>query len=617
MKRISYDANGDILDVREYPDTKSMKTLYITEDEYRILHGEKGELSKSTLINLLANIVTTEYEVYKQSSLFDFFRINEFNGVEISDIGDKLEERENALMNLLRSYSQHNSLPDEDIRLISCNNWFGTILFHVDKVRPSAWVQMRHGVEVVTDLESYLITLLNLIRKYYYALRSLELNKDGEHLPSIQRQIAYLSPFVNPKKSEGAIDTSYFCLKDNLFTLKLLDALYITKGAEPHELYSVLYVIRQLGESIMKLPDKHMLSYNRNVHEAKPIEPFTIYLTKYYGGIYEYEFTSEDYYSLRHKGQQESIINDFKQDLTTQYSLYRDDIQERWKKQVANDATRFFLNNNIQESDWQRYYAYYAHMIKEDWLKFGNIPQYCFRSIISKDVNPDSDVEFNKNIIVDLISTLRDIDNTIDRDCIKCEDERGEYGIYEALFKFNYIRGLASGVDRTVIDSVNSAILSSNMKECIERSLSFISCIFEPGNLRDNSYSNILRSTFKEILSNSKILPHLLKVNDFRGFNGGFNLPLVYNIIGSLYADDIRDKEKIVIFSKTRGEIALEIAQKNNQISPRKGKGYVDRRHQIETWRNEDSYLRENELLGIVKGYRQALFERLKQIKQN
>ena len=335
--------------------------------------------------------------------------------------------------------------------------------------------------------------------------------------------------------------------------------------------------------------------------EPSPTFNITLYKLDNYSG-YTIEFEKDDYSSLKEKLNNRVSINQgyeiydvFRKILTEEYNEYEVAFKEYWQKEVKNDAYKFFLEKKTQYSDWSIYYNFYTDKIQDEKVKNGLKAPYSLRNIVTINTSHLEDFTFSNKFILDLIDLKRD------NRYIEPDDNRGEYGLYETIYKLAYIKELESG-HSTINDEVLTATISNKKKETIEMALNFINPIF---NITDGDK---LRDVFKNIFEDERITSHLLK-------NKGdlcFNFTLVYNIIGCFYADKtIKDK-----YFSTVKDIDFEIAKVNKQLNKLgknlsslslddlKQEHLTDRRHLISDWNYDKSYIKKNHLTDIVKEYR-------------
>lgn len=138
--------------------------------------------------------------------------------------------------------------------------------------------------------------------------------------------------------------------------------------------------------------------------------------------------------------------------------------------------------------------------------------------------------------------------------------------IVKEVTVFNYIiEHMADAIDVTDDETL--------LNETIEKALNFIDVIFGEEFIGKANSSDSLKSKFRVILRDSELRKKITQISPNK-FNGGFNLVLVYNVIG-LFIDQGLIKGK---YSK----IDSEIAKANGQLSL-KGK-LLERRTYISCW---------------------------------
>lgn len=140
-----------------------------------------------------------------------------------------------------------------------------------------------------------------------------------------------------------------------------------------------------------------------------------------------------------------------------------------------------------------------------------------------------------------------------------------------------------------IIDHMADAVMSSDsevaLNTAIEKALDFIDVVFT-SKFRCKTYSDVeLKSKFKQILKDNELCDKVCKISPNK-FDGGFNLVLVYNIIG-LFRD-------IKLINGGISTIATAIAVSRNQINE-KGKPQI-RKEYISNWNIEIGEHKQTEL---------------------
>ena len=140
-----------------------------------------------------------------------------------------------------------------------------------------------------------------------------------------------------------------------------------------------------------------------------------------------------------------------------------------------------------------------------------------------------------------------------------------------------------------IIDHMADAVMSSDsevaLNTAIEKAVDFIDVVFT-SKFRCKTYSDVeLKSKFKQILKDKELCDKVCKISPNK-FDGGFNLVLVYNIIG-LFRD-------IKLINGGISTIATAIAVSRNQINE-KGKPQI-RKEYISNWNIEIGEHKQTEL---------------------
>ena len=141
-------------------------------------------------------------------------------------------------------------------------------------------------------------------------------------------------------------------------------------------------------------------------------------------------------------------------------------------------------------------------------------------------------------------------------------------GLYECIFRLNYIKGMESK-DLIAIAK--------------DKAMKYIGCLFEKKyNLVKPYYQANFKGLMSQILSLEGIKEKLVKPAPTKKFMGGFNLSLVYNVLGMLSRQGVMDAGPEILDKKINS-----YAKDNNlidKISERKSFMYDTK--EIESERN-------------------------------
>jgi hypothetical protein len=224
---------------------------------------------------------------------------------------------------------------------------------------------------------------------------------------------------------------------------------------------------------------------------------------------------------------------------------------------VEIDAKAFFKKNRHHYEDWTDFFYYEIEKYKygspdSDLLK----PQRSFYHLVCDNIFPDEPIGFNKYIVAGLIEII------IDHPCDSQE------GLYECMFRMNFIKDMGSKDLITIAK---------------DKAMKYIGCLFEKEfNLVKPYYQSNFKGLMSQILSLEGIKEKLVKPAPTKKFMGGFNLSLVYNVLGMLIRKDIMNAG-----AETLDKTINSYARNNNlidKISERKSFMYETK--EIESERN-------------------------------
>jgi hypothetical protein len=191
------------------------------------------------------------------------------------------------------------------------------------------------------------------------------------------------------------------------------------------------------------------------------------------------------------------------------YSEFVQVKQRKWSGSVEVDAKIYFNKNKSFYENWTDFFLYeiekYKYGLPEnDLLK----PQRSFFHLVCDNIQIDEVIGFSQEIVAGLLDIM-----------IEYPDDNQE-GLYECIYRMKYIKEREPG---------------GKAKDAYEKAMKFIGCLFEEDcDLVVPYYKPIIKQLMGKILSLKGISGKLVKVAPTKNFEGGFNLSLVYNVLGLL-----------------------------------------------------------------------------------
>jgi hypothetical protein len=277
-----------------------------------------------------------------------------------------------------------------------------------------------------------------------------------------------------------------------------------------------------------------------------------------------YGITDGEIFTLR-LSSNGALLSTLQNLLKTIYKRYVEIYHSKWEGNVKTDARIYFSKLNPYHENWTAFYNHEVERYRPTNLSSSKYfePQDCFFYLLCNNMHPDEELQFTKDVIADLIELL-----------IKhpCDSEEG---LYVCMFKMNYIKKHI-GSDYQADEAVNNA-------------MRYIGCLFEPDSELIRPYYRVnIKQLMEQILSFPDIYKKMKKVKP-NGFTGGFNLVLVYNILGLL-----NDKNVGII---TRGCEELDNYINNYAID----KGFVVKKTERKSYINETDEIDKRSLGSIRK----------------
>ena len=399
----------------------------------------------------------------------------------------------------------------------SCSLWIRVLLCHAARsVKKS---RRRRYNWTDNEEEFFFVSLQNLINNYYYALSHIQ--KTYQTLPNeleIQKKI--LSLFVSP--SDLHKSTRYYNSKE--FLCKITNVLYDTNEKNRKDIYFLAQYIFVSNPLIQHGTNALMMLEDDGLIKCRVVEKHEIDLYDHHNkkcGTFEIDDNEIDL--LRTSDDSFKLYNEIKVLLEDTYAKHVLFFEEKWRNSVETDADGYFHSHNSNIRNWSDYYYYEIGRIRGESRMHSNCynPQQCFFYLVCDHCRPNEELTFNRSIIANLLLLL------------SMNKSNSQEGLYECMFKINYIK-----------KKINPLTLSDF---AVTKAMEYIQCLFVRGCEHIMPmYQEDLEPIMKDFLNNKNVRTKITMVKP-NGFTLGFNLKLVYNLLGLLkgYGIVISGSEKL------------------------------------------------------------------------
>jgi hypothetical protein len=544
MEITTYNADGTInetkhidLQVPGYVEiyNEQYSFLNITAEEVEVVNSRKNTFRKSLLLRRLTAAIMHDYSNFQDAyrkEAYNFFididvYVQKAGADQLIQIGDRI------MTSIMRIYGNHsfyrrtkNEIIDDEQTFFEQVCTKRELYIYLDKVEhqikdgggyffSSNWINVMfyHAIKSANtnrfyrldskDAIRFYYCLQNLINRYYYSLRNME--QAVKWMPDeLKQQMYVLSAFVK----RARMDYSLYVDESRVMP-KLVNALSLVSAQHRRSLYEMFDIFCGRYPSIEF--DNHFMLHMRIKDLPKPKNnEHEITLYNYNKHPYKcYVIDDNEICALRIPSIGNEVLSILQNDLNYIYIEYMNVRASKWKGSVEIDAKTFFNKHKITYDSWAVFYYYeiekYKYGIPEsDLLK----PQRIFFHLVCDNIFLDEVLGFKKEIVEGLIEIL------IDHPCDSQE------GLYECMFRMSYIK------ERDSKDLITVAK---------DKAMKYIGCLFKKEyNLVKPYYQSNFKDLMSRILSLENIKEKLVKPAPTKNFKGGFNLSLVYNVLGML-----------------------------------------------------------------------------------
>ena len=549
MEITTYNADGTINEtkhidlqvpeyVKKYDEQNSF--LNITAEEVEVVNSRRSTFRKTLLLRQLTTAIMHDYANFQEAYRMEVKSLTIDIDVYVQKAGEDslIQTGDKIMTSIMRIYGNHSiyrhrKIIDDEQSFFEqvctkeefyiylnkaeqqtkdgfgnffSSNWVKVLFYHAIKSANTNSSYRWHP----NDAARFYSCLQNLINRYYYALKNME--QVVKWMPDeLKQQMYVLSAFV---KRTGKYYAPYF--NESRAIPKIANALSLISAQHRRSIYEIFNIFYGRFPSI-EFCDRfvlHMCTKDLPKYEVKKYEITFFNYNKRPSASYEID--DNDICSLRIPG----ISNDVSKDDTNVYKtlqevliqLYSEFVlvkQRKWSGSVEVDAKIYFNKNKSFYENWTDFFFYeiekYKYGLPEnDLLK----PQRSFFHLVCDNIRIDEVIGFSKEIVAGLLDIMIEYPND------------NQEGLYECIYRMKYIKEREPG---------------GKAKDAYEKAMKFIGCLFEEDcDLVVPYYKPIIKRLMGKILSLKGINGKLVKVTPTKNFEGGFNLSLVYNVLGLL-----------------------------------------------------------------------------------
>lgn len=524
--------------VKKYDEQNSF--LNITAEEVEVVNSRKNTFHKTLLLRRLTAAIKHDHDNFIDAHKMEIenIKVNVNDFMQEAEADSQIQSGDRILSSIMHIYGSHSRYISKDVSIdeqtfieqtcteeefhifinkiehqredeygsISSSNWIKVIMYHAFKSAKTAY----YKYEDMEDFSPYFISLQNLITRFYYSLRNME--RSAYWMPiELKQQMYVLSVFTKISDMK-----SFYHFDESRFFVRLITALYLMNEKQRSSLYMMADVVLGYNPTI---------GFNNHIFSLRTIDLPKRTVKKYIVTLHNYnkvpfvcfEIDDDDICALRNPSYANKAIAELQCLLNELYKQHISVFQNKWETNIQTDSAIYFNKQKPYHEDWV---GFYNNMIEtyrtvsinsDDWYK----PQRCFYLLLCNNVHPNKKLDFDTDIIIGLIDLLKK--ETGDNDNDSCDSQ---VGLYECMFKINLIKGQI--VQRSASD------------EAVSRAMKYLEPLFAPDCEHvEERFREKLRVLMQNLLNYQGIKPEMTKIKP-NGFTGGFNLHLVYNILGTL-----------------------------------------------------------------------------------
>lgn len=537
MKITTFNEHGNVLEEHDYGNlapkcflefNPSQPIFSVEEDELNIILTKSVSPKKTNLVDQFKAAFDIDYNLFRESKYNKFRNIEEtFSGLS-QDKEIELVDKELSV--LLKDYSikyKSSKLSPCASEILLSEKWIDVLLYHAF----NSGIRNRRAKDPDS---AFLISFLNLLSRYYYALkRQFEIGNLGVRA---EEQLITLRAYINLYKSLYGRPVGF----NNGFYERLLLSLHVSNYKNKCVHYNLIVLIEQLAGATTNGMCHFEITDSRNAHKNNK---YVFCLSKFkHKEQCTITLNDLEIASLSNPTPGNIAFENVKEKLSEIYNEYSKEYKERWEHEVLLGYEEYRLDDKTV--DWGTY--------KRIWKKrvFPSVPgeiypdpPKCYYDILFFNDKSGQMLDIcDPKIIAGLFDKLI------------MNNDKDQKPLYWCMICWNYLK---KQTDDSALDKAKR----------------YIEPIYN-GDFVIGAYKSKIRLILDAFFSMPDIEKEITKIEP-QGFDGGFNLKLVYNYLGLLI-------KKEVLYKKGK-----EIDKIINEKAVGKGLTKcpnVERKHYINDW---------------------------------
>ena len=537
MKITTFNEHGNVLEEHDYGNlapkcflefNPSQPIFSLEEDDLNIILSKSMSPEKTNLVDQFKSAFEIDFSLFSKSTYNKYRNIEQTYSSLMKDSIIKSVDKELSV--LLKDYSikyKSSKLSPCASEILLSEKWIDVLLYHAF----NSGIRNRRAKKTDSAL---LTSFLNLLSRYYYALkRQFEIGNLGV---KTEEQLTILRPYINLYKSLYGRPVGF----NNGFYERLLLSLHVSNYRNKCVHYNLIVLIGQLAGATTNEMCHFMF---RDLGEIREAKEYKICLSsELERKQYEITLSDSDILSFMNPTPDNKDFNKVRETLSKIYNKYSDANKKSWENEVLSGYEEYRFDNKT--ADWGTY--------KIEWKKrvfpynpgkeYIDSPECYYDIVFHNDENGKMLDICNPKIIVGLFNKL------------KKKNHKDQTRLYWCMICWNYLK---KQTDDSALDKAKR----------------YIEPIYN-GDFVIGAYKKKIRLILDAFFSMPDIEKEITK-KEPQGFDGGFNLKLVYNYLGLLI-------KKEVLYKKGK-----EIDKIINEKAVSKGltkRPNVERKHYINDW---------------------------------
>lgn len=494
MKITTFNEHGNVLEEHDYGNlapkcflefNPSQPIFSVEEDELNIILTKSVSPEKTNLVDQFKSAFEIDFSLFSKSTYNKYRNMEQTYSSLMQDSIIKSVDKELSV--LLKDYSikyKSSKLSPCASEILLSEKWIDVLLYHAF----NSGIRSRRAKDPDSAL---LISFLNLLSRYYYALkRQFEIGNLGV---KTEEQLTILRPYINLYKSLYGRPIGL----DNRFYERLLFSLHVSNYKNKCVHYNLIALIEQLAGATTN----EMCHFKiKDSKESDGNKEYTFVLSN---GSEKYELivSDKEILSFVNPTSNNEALNGVRETLSKIYNKYSDEYKERLENEVLNGYEEYRLDNKT--ADWETYKKVWRRSIfpSNPGKVYIDPPECYYHIVFFNDVYGKMLDICDPKIIVCLFDKLK---KNMDKD---------QTPLYWCMICWNYLK---KQTDDSALDKAKR----------------YIEPIYK-GDFVIGAYQKKIRLILDAFFSMPDIEKEITKIEP-QGFDGGFNLKLVYNYLGLL-----------------------------------------------------------------------------------